>query len=650
MNTRINAKVSAIVVLLISISYPVFSQIDQLISQSDANYVLFEAEDYSDRHAATDGNSQWTVTAEGIISAGVAASSGLMSAKAIYKLSLLSGGNYTLYVRYKTEAENEDASLYVSSQAGSPFGIGKFETTGTIDYKWFNVVQIGGFSTDKEQSLTLFPDIAGVTIDQILLHKDGALDVEMIDEMGLTPSSSQQFSQPGLFAYGPLEDAVGTKELVKNNQGSVMNNPSSGQRYFPFNGNSYYTLNGAEGTLTLTLPDIGCISSISTGEVKVCFWWFAPDYASFSSDVSYSLNVTKRGGMGGSTVESAPGVISNTTITSNGYRYNKVEISSKSMDLTGGQFISSKIFIEINGTNAGDLIWIDNVSVFLADNGAVNPYAPPVINSIDITTSENSPQVDFIANTSVNPTDLETFEWDFGDGTVVSTESNIISHTYSSFGDFTVTVTAFDNDDVSPAKPCDEVRITASASADVSIAEAVFLPVELLYFQAEPQETAILLSWATATELNNDHFVVENSSNGIHFEPLGQIDGAGNSQNPRTYSFQHENPANGWNYYRLKQVDFDGSSSYSDVVSVNWQAGHTRLSVFPNPTDDHIQIVGLAGPARVIILDIQGKIIQRTASDKSGKVKVDQLEKGVYVVRVFDASAGAPQNIRFVKK
>lgn len=95
------------------------------------------------------------------------------------------------------------------------------------------------------------------------------------------------------------------------------------------------------------------------------------------------------------------------------------------------------------------------------------------------------------------------------------------------------------------------------------------LPIELLGFEGITLGAVNELTWRTASETNNDHFVVERGADGIWFEHLGRVNGAGNSQQLHSYRLWDEAPLNGLNYYRLKQVDFDGTFTHSPVIVLN---------------------------------------------------------------------------------
>ena len=95
------------------------------------------------------------------------------------------------------------------------------------------------------------------------------------------------------------------------------------------------------------------------------------------------------------------------------------------------------------------------------------------------------------------------------------------------------------------------------------------LPIELLNFTAVMNGDKVTLSWTTATEINNDYFTVERTLDGIDFEEVVEMPGAGNSFTPMTYISEDVNPLPGRSYYRLKQTDYDGQFEYSSMVEVD---------------------------------------------------------------------------------
>lgn len=95
------------------------------------------------------------------------------------------------------------------------------------------------------------------------------------------------------------------------------------------------------------------------------------------------------------------------------------------------------------------------------------------------------------------------------------------------------------------------------------------LPVELSLFSGRIIGGNIILNWETATEVRNYGFDVEKSIDGKNFSKFGFVQGNGNSNSTKYYSFEDNSPETGINYYRLKQIDTDGSFEYSKIIALN---------------------------------------------------------------------------------
>lgn len=111
------------------------------------------------------------------------------------------------------------------------------------------------------------------------------------------------------------------------------------------------------------------------------------------------------------------------------------------------------------------------------------------------------------------------------------------------------------------------------------------LPITLVSFKAEPNvDGAVDIKWTTATEINNDYFEVQRSYDGVNFQTINIIDGAGNSSITLNYHTTDLPPVQNTVYYRLGQVDFDGTATYSDLVAVETSHAIIGFSVVPNPS------------------------------------------------------------------
>lgn len=174
------------------------------------------------------------------------------------------------------------------------------------------------------------------------------------------------------------------------------------------------------------------------------------------------------------------------------------------------------------------------------------------------------------------------------------------------------------------------------------------LPIELLSFNVFNENENIRIKWATATEINNDYFVVEKAGSDLLFSEVGTVRGAGNSNSRLDYSLLDQAPLVGISYYRLKQVDFNGDFEYSEPVSVyiTHEEKDVHFSLFPNPIEGGMVSIQKYGNRKldhdlhIELRDIQGKLIKHEEFDKESilmKLTVPaSTSKGIYIVNIYN--------------
>lgn len=170
-------------------------------------------------------------------------------------------------------------------------------------------------------------------------------------------------------------------------------------------------------------------------------------------------------------------------------------------------------------------------------------------------------------------------------------------------------------------------------------------PVEWLSFEGTALESGIVLGWTTATEQNNDFFVVERRE-GNDFVELGRVAGAGDSRLPASYQFKDSKPASGYNVYRLRQVDRDGRNSLSPLVEVLFgqQSGAFVSEAFPSPATEqvYLSIAHLTGEANLRVTDLNGRIWSQSSQSlrmdtELLQIDVSNMPAGVYLFSVQTA-------------
>ncbi|MES2763299.1 MAG: T9SS type A sorting domain-containing protein [Bacteroidota bacterium] len=167
------------------------------------------------------------------------------------------------------------------------------------------------------------------------------------------------------------------------------------------------------------------------------------------------------------------------------------------------------------------------------------------------------------------------------------------------------------------------------------------LPIELLSFDAIMNDKKVDITWATATESNNDYYTIEKSKDGISFETVSIVDAAGNSLSTVHYSDVDYNPYEGIFYYRLKQTDLNGTFTYSKIVAVNYMISDDGFTMFPNPTDGNINLSlkGLQNQeVLVVVRDMTGKeCFSKVILSQENNIVIaidteGTLAKGTYIV------------------
>jgi hypothetical protein len=183
------------------------------------------------------------------------------------------------------------------------------------------------------------------------------------------------------------------------------------------------------------------------------------------------------------------------------------------------------------------------------------------------------------------------------------------------------------------------------------VGSAGTLPVKLVSFSGKLMNNTTYLTWVTANEINNSHFEIERSVNGVNFENIGKVNGAGNSNKTIKYQFLDKNLIinNMQNvvYYRLKQIDFDGKFEYTHTIAVtlneNDLDNNNSLAIMPNPFQNFIQLnftSKLNTAVMVTITDALGrevfvKTIDATMGNNEFAITdIAPLQSGIYFVKI----------------
>ncbi len=186
------------------------------------------------------------------------------------------------------------------------------------------------------------------------------------------------------------------------------------------------------------------------------------------------------------------------------------------------------------------------------------------------------------------------------------------------------------------------------------------IPVELTSFTSKVIGNNVVLSWSTATEVNNSGFQVERKLANGNFTSVGFVKGYGTTTEEQNYVFSDNNVVVGKYTYRLKQVDFGGTFDYSSEIEVEVVVPEKfDLSQnYPNPFNPSTSIkFNLATDSKVTLklFDVIGQVVATlintdlAAGYHSIVVDGSNLSSGVYFYRL-DAAGVNGQKYSSVKK
>lgn len=178
---------------------------------------------------------------------------------------------------------------------------------------------------------------------------------------------------------------------------------------------------------------------------------------------------------------------------------------------------------------------------------------------------------------------------------------------------------------------------------EMSLRVTSVLPVTWLSFEAKDKGDEVMLDWQTGTEINNDHFNVERSIDGVHFTVVGKVVASNHPQGGHYLYVDYIGTlASEKVFYRIVQVDKDLNYSYSGIRFINREQD-PKVAVWPNPIRNvlHLSIVtAFNDQVQIAVFDSQGRLLllkeeQFTRGKNTISIKeVGSLSQGLFYVRI----------------
>ncbi len=249
-----------------------------------------------------------------------------------------------------------------------------------------------------------------------------------------------------------------------------------------------------------------------------------------------------------------------------------------------------------------------------------------------------------------------------GDPVTLTATPNDPSATYTWTDNFGNTYPDSDQIVVNPTVPTTysvEVLLTGCTNEEQTLDIAIDpcpLPVELTNFDVTCADAYTELTWQTESEYNNDYFEVEKADETLEFVVIDKVQGAGSTNQVHYYAVQDSERNNGDTYYRIRQVDYDGSESYSEIISTAACTGadFEIVAMYFNQSTDEIVIdfnTIRSTSTQLNMVDISGRsyiseVLVLEPNLNQIKIKAEQLAGNtMYIVNLTSNSTSDTERV-----
>lgn len=248
--------------------------------------------------------------------------------------------------------------------------------------------------------------------------------------------------------------------------------------------------------------------------------------------------------------------------------YNSIQTGNWNTSTTWNNGIPDGTKENIITISSGNIVTADNLLFSKSTEIIIENGAELIINTLDVNIDAAEAKKDFtftvltggVLTINGNFTAAKDATIDIsGSATITGNLDLTTPATINVDGDLTVNGII--------AEPLPDITGTGTIISENVTYNNGVLPIELLNFNTYYDFDKTVITWSTATELNNDYFIIEYSVDGILWETLNYIQGAGNSNTILNYTYYHYTMYS--YYYRLTQVDYDGTSETFDISFSN---------------------------------------------------------------------------------
>ncbi len=170
------------------------------------------------------------------------------------------------------------------------------------------------------------------------------------------------------------------------------------------------------------------------------------------------------------------------------------------------------------------------------------------------------------------------------------------------------------------------------------------VPVKLISVNANrTKQQNIIVNWMVAAETSLKNYHINHSTDGIHFETIGEINVLDNKMATNKYSFTDVQPSTSTNYYRIESIGENGTDEQSKIVVVLTEKETNTLYVYPNPITGHTFSIHLDQQQIIGNLRLLNMYGQEVYSKKNIDIQNDsrinlpyELNTGIYLLELSE--------------
>lgn len=167
------------------------------------------------------------------------------------------------------------------------------------------------------------------------------------------------------------------------------------------------------------------------------------------------------------------------------------------------------------------------------------------------------------------------------------------------------------------------------------------LPGAFLKVEACCSGNSISIKWSVVSAFENDVFVVERSSDGFHFESVGEVRVSENKYTLQNFSINDPNPASGKSFYRIHYTKINGNDLYSQIFLCNCRLTDSpAIQIYPNPASSYINVSAKQYINSFVIRNNYGQVVlYKKLNSQTALIAIGHLKPGTYIT-IIETSAG----------